>query len=66
MDKETVKTFVRELSELSRKHKIIIGACGCCYSPFLLDLEKDGQYEIRERNNGEFDDLNWEPTEKKS
>ncbi|MCR6116654.1 hypothetical protein HXA31_20205 [Salipaludibacillus agaradhaerens] len=29
--------FLKELSELSRKHKMYIGGCGCCGSPFVND-----------------------------
>jgi len=27
--------FLKELTELSRKHKIYINGCGCCGSPYL-------------------------------
>lgn len=33
-----VDAFVRELTELSRKHGIAIGGCGCCDSPYLYKL----------------------------
>jgi hypothetical protein len=31
--------FLRELSELSKKHKIALGGCGCCGSPWLYHEE---------------------------
>ena len=32
--------FLRELTALSHKYGITIGACGCCSSPWLNDMEK--------------------------
>lgn len=46
--------FLRELSALTRKHKITIGGCGCCGSPFLDSLKDgdgDGKYMIRDNEN---------------
>lgn len=33
--------FLKELTLLSRKYKIVIGGCGCCTSPFLAAINKD-------------------------
>ena len=53
---DVVKEFVRELSKLSRRHKISIGGCGCCGSPFLSPMGKDdGRYEVTK----DFDGLHW-------
>ena len=40
--------FLAELTELSRRHGIVIGGCGCCGSPFLEDDETRGKgsYEM--------------------
>ena len=35
---EREKEFLKELTELSHKHKIFIGGCGCCGSPYLTDF----------------------------
>lgn len=35
LQKEKIKEFLKELTELSKKHEIYIGGCGCCGSPFL-------------------------------
>ncbi|MBK7822957.1 MAG: hypothetical protein IPJ61_18405 [Tessaracoccus sp.] len=32
--------FLADLTELSRKHGIIIGGCGCCSSPYLLRVDR--------------------------
>lgn len=46
MKKEDVEKFLDELTELTRRYKITIGACGCCESPFLLDESRDGRYQV--------------------
>lgn len=38
-DKE--QAFINDLIELSKKHKMIIGGCGCCGSPFLLEFDEE-------------------------
>lgn len=56
---DQIKLFLKELSELSRKHHIYIDGCGCCGSPYLVALEgyvfKDdydiGYYENLEGND---------------
>lgn len=30
--------FLKELSDLTKKYNISIGGCGCCGSPYLIDL----------------------------
>jgi hypothetical protein len=56
--------FLKELTQLSRKHKIAIGGCGCCGSPFLSKIEEKeiaGAYATSDDfNNGSFDQLRWE------
>lgn len=47
MTNEQQEQFLEELSELTRKHGIVIAGCGCCGSPSLSDLEekmKGGYY----------------------
>ena len=47
LTEEQVKLFLEELTELTRKHSIEIGGCGCCGSPFLSEIEdadKNGHY----------------------
>lgn len=51
-----VSEFLRELTELSSKHKIEIGGCQCCGSPYLLSITYEGQYEVRTET---FDCLDW-------
>lgn len=43
----TIEAFLRELTDLTRKHRVCIAGCGCCGSPYLLDLDDqliDGAY----------------------
>ena len=45
LTEEQVKLFLEELTELSLKHNIEIGGCGCCGSPFLSEIDsKNGEY----------------------
>ena len=41
-----------DLTELSRKHGITIGGCGCCGSPWLAPIttpkEASGKYELED------------------
>lgn len=39
---EKLKAFLKELSELSVKFGIEISGCGCCGSPFLAEIEDQG------------------------
>jgi hypothetical protein len=34
---DKINNFLEELTQLSLKHNIIIGGCGCCNSPYLKD-----------------------------
>jgi hypothetical protein len=36
---EQLRAFLIELSELSRKHGLLIGGCGCCGSPYIMRKE---------------------------
>jgi len=59
MDKKEL--FLKELTELSKKHKMYIGGCGCCGSPYVIDEnEKDVVEDLRydyeeEKYKGEED-----------
>lgn len=45
-EQENTKEFLKELAELSMKHGIVIGGCGCCGSPHLNEVKRKGHYEI--------------------
>lgn len=63
MNNEKVKAFMDELTELSRKHGIVLDSCGCCNSIALLEFgekthrTKEGSYHWRPDN---YDQINWE------
>jgi len=41
------ENFLKDLTRISKKHKITIDGCGCCASPYLVlqDTELKGKYE---------------------
>jgi len=49
-----VTSFLKDLTELSLKHKLAIGGCGCCGSPFIYECLK-GVYE-----EGHGKDVDWQ------
>ena len=57
---DNVDAFLIELEQLTRKHKLKISACGCCESPWVLELpdnETGPKYAYRVDKNGES--LTW-------
>jgi hypothetical protein len=34
-----VETFLKELTELTKKHNIKVEGCGCCGSPMIIDTK---------------------------
>lgn len=56
-DEVAIEKFLTALTELSREHGIVIGGCGYCGSPFLMDFVSDfldpgGQYHLEPRMAG--------------
>jgi hypothetical protein len=47
-----MKEFLKELAELTNKHKFSIGGCGCCGSPFLSEENKEGVYYLDNEADG--------------
>lgn len=41
--KEDAAAFLKDLSELTRKHGFVIGGCGCCGSPYVHHLTRPGE-----------------------
>jgi len=52
-----VLSFLLELSDLTARHKIVIGGCGCCGSPSLYELREEdlGPYAVK----ANLDDLEY-------
>jgi hypothetical protein len=42
--RDQAAAFIADLDELTRKHGIAVSACGCCDSPWLVEVGKDGAY----------------------
>lgn len=59
---DQLKEFLKDLNKLSRKHKIIIGGCGCCGSPALMPMSKNGKYSA-DIDGGYPENLSWELSE---
>jgi len=64
VSQDELNAFLADLSELTRKHGIRIGGCGCCGSPWACALEPDGRdgyrYKEEARNNdGDALDIGW-------
>lgn len=45
---ERLKAFLDDLSELTRKHSLALGSCGCCNSIHVFEIESDGHYHACE------------------
>ncbi|MDR2571127.1 MAG: hypothetical protein LBD23_12695 [Oscillospiraceae bacterium] len=50
-----VEEFLNDLTELTVKHGIIIGGCGCCGSPFLYGIGDKATLEDITAENLDFD-----------
>jgi hypothetical protein len=50
ISQENRDKFLADLTTLTLKHKIAIGGCGCCGSPYLVELggylKEKGAYTI--------------------
>lgn len=55
--------FLDDLTRLTKKHKIVIDGCGCCYSPFMgrQKIANNARYtaEAKEGREGERVNLTW-------
>lgn len=45
---ERIEACLREMSEVSRKHGLVIEACGCCQGPYLRNAPNPGEYRSNE------------------
>ena len=41
MEREDAEAFLKEYKSLVEKYQIYIEACGCCDSPWLLDVDEE-------------------------
>jgi hypothetical protein len=39
-DNKKIKAFLKDLTELSIKHNLVIGGCGCCGSPWIASMDR--------------------------
>ena len=50
-----LKMYLLELEKLAVKYKFAIGGCGCCSSPYILDLTTDEKYPDRIADDLSYD-----------
>lgn len=62
MSPEAIIAFLADLTKLTLQHKIAIGGCNCCHSPFLEDEPRRGFYTT-ELSHEEHGNLTWQPIE---
>ena len=51
--------FLKEISEVCRKHKMHLDGCGCCGSPYLSDNRPNGEYVQRVQPAFNDGDVSW-------
>lgn len=56
---EVEKAFLRDLTEVTRRHRIAVGGCGCCGSPHLIEISAEdaaqGTYGHSEHSHSDFE-----------
>jgi len=38
--------FISALTALTLKHRVIVGGCGCCDSPYFMGIDNEKQFEL--------------------
>ena len=61
MRDEKIQEFMRELENLSRRTGMAVHGCGCCSSPFLIEVSVDSEfgYVYTFAGAGEASDICW-------
>lgn len=57
---EREQEFLKELTNLSHKHKIYIDGCGCCGSPYLVCFEGEEKLNARVPDPSKYSDTRFE------
>ena len=47
--KQQLKEFLKEYEALCNKYNLLVSACGCCDSPYLVCLEYENKDTIKEK-----------------
>lgn len=42
--KHNFAEFTAKVTKLTKQYKIVIAGCGCCGSPYLYEMDRDGEY----------------------
>lgn len=59
--KEKVQAFLDDLTKLSREYRLQIGGCGCCGSPWIINI-KGGKDAYRYFVDYGLERLEWKST----
>ncbi len=59
MNSEAEREFLQGLRELTLKTGIAIAGCGCCGSPYLVEINKDSLTDDVRYGYGCADELTW-------
>lgn len=59
MNCEAEREFLEGLRELTLKTGIAIAGCGCCGSPYLVEINKDSLTDDVRYGYGYADELTW-------
>jgi len=52
LTQKQIDLFLKDLTELTNKHKIVIGGCGCCESPWIEEADFIGEYHASGSDGG--------------
>ena len=59
---QRIESFLKELTELTHKYNLAIGGCGCCLSPYIIDMTENQDLSFCDVVKG---DLEYVPEKKK-
>lgn len=63
IDQKKAEHFMWQLYKLTQQTGIAISGCGCCGSPFLMNVPTTGKYVSNSnRRRDSYDEITWEPS----
>ncbi len=62
MKTEAEKAFLQGLKDLTVKTGISIAGCGCCGSPYLVEINKEYLEDDARYGYGNADEITWLPS----
>ena len=52
---QRIESFLKELTELTHKYNLAIGGCGCCLSPYIMDMTGKEDISMCDMVKGELE-----------